>query len=156
MEGKQTQGRKMLGEAAWPSGSISAEALRIGLPWWLSGKRIHLQSRRPAAMLETLVRSLGQEDLLEKETATHSNILAWETPRTEEPGQRTPRSVGSQRIRYNLPTKAPPPPASWEVWISEFRFGLTNLGADTWHLKPGEYRRGPRQKKENRKSKSSY
>ena len=35
---------------------------------------------------ETLVQSLVQEDLLEMETATHSNILAWETPWTEEPG----------------------------------------------------------------------
>ena len=34
----------------------------------------------------TQVRSLGQEDPLEKEMATHSNILAWENPQTEEPG----------------------------------------------------------------------
>ena len=37
-------------------------------------------------MQETWVRSLGQEDLLEKEMATHSSILAWEIPRTEESG----------------------------------------------------------------------
>ena len=37
-------------------------------------------------MQEKWVRSLGQEDLLEKEMATHSNILAWKTPWTEEPG----------------------------------------------------------------------
>ena len=37
-------------------------------------------------MQETLVRSLGQEDILEKEMATHSSILAWEIPWTEEPG----------------------------------------------------------------------
>ena len=37
-------------------------------------------------MQETLVRSLGQEDLLEKEMATHSSILAWEIPWTQEPG----------------------------------------------------------------------
>ena len=37
-------------------------------------------------MRETQVQSLGQEDLLEKETATHSSILAWEIPWTEEPG----------------------------------------------------------------------
>ena len=35
---------------------------------------------------ETRIRSLGQEDFLEKEMATHSNILAWEIPWTEEPG----------------------------------------------------------------------
>ena len=37
-------------------------------------------------MQETQVRFLGQEDLLEEEVATHSSILAWEIPRTEEPG----------------------------------------------------------------------
>ena len=38
------------------------------------------------AMLETLVRSLGREDHLEKGMATHTSILAWRIPRTEEPG----------------------------------------------------------------------
>ena len=38
-------------------------------------------------MLETWVRSLSQEDPLEKEMATNSRILAWEIPRTEEPGE---------------------------------------------------------------------
>ena len=38
------------------------------------------------AMQETWVRSLGQEDPLEEEMATHSSILSWRTPRTEEPG----------------------------------------------------------------------
>ena len=38
-------------------------------------------------MQETWVQSLGQEDPLEKEMATHSSILAWEIPRTEEPGR---------------------------------------------------------------------
>ena len=37
-------------------------------------------------MQETQIRSLGQEYPLEKEMATHSSILAWEIPRTEEPG----------------------------------------------------------------------
>ena len=37
-------------------------------------------------MWETQIRSLGQEDPLEKEMATHSSILAWRIPRTEEPG----------------------------------------------------------------------
>ena len=39
------------------------------------------------AMQETQVPSLGQKDLLEKEMATHSNILAWKIPWTEEPGR---------------------------------------------------------------------
>ena len=42
--------------------------------------------KRPPAMWETWVRSLGWEDSLEKEMATHSSILAWRIPWTEEPG----------------------------------------------------------------------
>ena len=41
-------------------------------------------------MLETLVRSLGQEDPLEKEMATYSSIIAWRIPWTEEPGGYNP------------------------------------------------------------------
>ena len=41
---------------------------------------------RLPTMQETWVQSLGQEDLLEKEMATHSSILAWKIPWTEEPG----------------------------------------------------------------------
>ena len=48
---------------------------------------------------ETQVRSLGREDALEQETATHSGILAWKIPWTEEPGGL--QSTGSQRVRYN-------------------------------------------------------
>ena len=43
--------------------------------------------------------SLGQEDPLEEETATHSSILAWRIPWTEEPGQL--QSMGSQRVRHD-------------------------------------------------------
>ena len=46
------------------------------------------------AIQETQVRSLGQEDPLEKEMATHSNILAWKISWTEEPGRL--QSMGSQ------------------------------------------------------------
>ena len=45
-------------------------------------------------MQETQIQSLGQEDLLEKEMATHSSILAWRIPWTVEPGRL--QSVGSQ------------------------------------------------------------
>ena len=57
------------------------------------------------AMQETRVRSLGREDPLEKEMATHSSILAWRIPWIEEPDRL--QSMGSQR-RYNLATKPPP------------------------------------------------
>ena len=55
--------------------------------------------KRLPAMQETWVRSLGQEDPLEKEIATHSSILAWRIPRTEEPGGL--QSTGSQRVGYD-------------------------------------------------------
>ena len=42
--------------------------------------------KNPPAMQETQVQSLGQEDPLDKELATHSSILAWTIPCTEEPG----------------------------------------------------------------------
>ena len=51
-------------------------------------------------MLETWVRFLDWEDPLEKEMATHSSILAWEIPWTEEPGGLQP--MGSQRVRHDL------------------------------------------------------
>ena len=50
-------------------------------------------------MSETQVRSLGWEDPLEKEMATHSRTLAWNIPWTEEPGRL--QSMGSQRVRYD-------------------------------------------------------
>ena len=45
---------------------------------------------------EAWVQTLGQEDLLEKEMATHSSILAWKIPWTEEPGGL--QSMGSKRV----------------------------------------------------------
>ena len=50
-------------------------------------------------MLETRVRSLGWEHLLEKEMATHSCILAWKIPWTEEPGGL--QSMGLQRVGHD-------------------------------------------------------
>ena len=51
------------------------------------------------AMQETLVSSLGQEDPLEKEMATHSSILAWRIPWTGEPDGL--QSMGSQRVKHD-------------------------------------------------------
>ena len=55
------------------------------------------------AMQETWVSSLGREDLLEKEMATHSSILAWEMPWGEEPGRLQP--TGLERVRHDLATE---------------------------------------------------
>ena len=57
-------------------------------------------------MQETQVQSLSREDPLEEEMATHSNILAWRIPWTEEPGGL--QSMGSQRVRHNLMTEHSP------------------------------------------------
>ena len=55
--------------------------------------------KRLPTMQEIWVRSLGREDPLEKEMATHSSTLAWKIPWTEEPGRL--QSMGSQRVRHD-------------------------------------------------------
>ena len=55
--------------------------------------------RSPPAVWETWFRSLGQEDPLEKELATHSSILAWSIPQTEETGRL--QFMGSHRVGHN-------------------------------------------------------
>ena len=52
---------------------------------------------------EMLVQSLGQDDPLEKEIATHSSILAWRIPWTEEPGGL--QSMGSHRVGHDKATR---------------------------------------------------
>ena len=72
----------------------------IGYPLQYSWASLVTQLvKNPPAMGETWVQSLGREDPLEKEMATHSSILAWEIPWTEEPGGL--QSMGSQRVRHN-------------------------------------------------------
>ena len=55
--------------------------------------------KNPPAIWETWVQSLSQEDLLEKGMATHSSILAWKIPWTEEPGGL--QSTGLKRVRHD-------------------------------------------------------
>ena len=55
--------------------------------------------KRLATMWETWVQFLGQEDLLEKEMATHSSILAWRISWMEKPGRL--QSMGSQRVGHD-------------------------------------------------------
>ena len=55
--------------------------------------------KRLPAMQETCVQSLSREDSLEKEMATHSSILAWRIPWTEEPGRL--QSMGLQRVGHD-------------------------------------------------------
>jgi len=55
--------------------------------------------KRLPTMWDTWVQSLGQEDLLEKEMSTYSNILAWKIPWTEEPGRL--QSMGLPRVGHD-------------------------------------------------------
>ena len=75
-------------------------APRVWLKELYSGASLvaHMVRNLPE-MQETWVRSLGWEDLLEKETATHSSNLAWEIPWTEEPGGL--QSLGLQTQQYS-------------------------------------------------------
>ena len=70
-----------------PWAELQAVSLAVGLPL------VAQMVKSPPAMQETQVQSLGQKDPLEKERATHSSILAWEIPWTEEPGRL--QSIGS-------------------------------------------------------------
>ena len=82
--------------ATWEAGNICRPFWLLWLPCWLRWQRIYL------AMWETWVRSLGQEDPLEKGMATHSNILVWRIPRPEETGGL--QSMGSQRVGHDWAT----------------------------------------------------
>ena len=78
-------------------------------------------------MLETRVQSLGWEDLLEKETATHSSNLSWKIPWMEEP--RRLQSMGSQRVGHD-----------WATSLSLFHFLLnTPISTTTAENDLGDY-----------------
>ena len=64
----------------------------IKLPWWLEGEESACNVGDPGS-------TPGLEDPLEKGMATHSSILAWRIPRTEEPGGL--QSIGLQRVRHD-------------------------------------------------------
>ena len=81
------------------SSSSSSSIETIGLPWWLSSKESTCNAGNAGDATQMWVRSLGQEDPLEKEIATHSSILAWRIPWTEDPGRL--QSTGSQRVGHN-------------------------------------------------------
>ena len=61
--------------------------------------RVAQMVKRLSTVRETWVRSLGREDLLEKEMAIHSSTIAWKIPWTEEPGRL--QSMGSQRVGHD-------------------------------------------------------
>ena len=72
----------------------------VRMQFWAVGTSLVAQTvKRLPKMQETQVQSLGWEDLLEKEMATHSSILAWKIPWMEEPGRL--RSMQLQRVRHD-------------------------------------------------------
>ena len=90
----------------WEFTDLACVVLRdIHLIPHIAGLRASLVAERLKhlpPMRETQVRSLGWEDPLEKEMATHSSILAWRIPWTEEPGRL--QSTGLQRVRHDWAT----------------------------------------------------
>ena len=68
-------------------------------------------------MQKTWVQSLGREDPLEKEMATHSSVLAWEIPWTEEPGGL--QTIGSQRVGHDLATAQQPNTLSISIKVNK-------------------------------------
>ena len=70
---------------------------------WL-GSPVAPLVKNPPVMQETQVQSLGWEDRLEKEMATHSSVLTWRIPRTEEPGGHSP---WGHKVGHDLVTKPP-------------------------------------------------
>ena len=69
---------------------------KLTVPW---ASLVAQRLKRLPAMQETWVRSLGRQDPLEKEMATHSSIPAWTIPWSEEPGRL--QSMGSQRVGHD-------------------------------------------------------
>ena len=67
--------------------------------WLFEASLVAQRLNRLPIMRETWVQSLGREDSLEKEMATHSSILAWRIPWMEKPGGL--QSTGSQRVRQD-------------------------------------------------------
>ena len=73
----------------------------FGIPF-LAASPVAQRLKRLSGMRETRVWSLGQEDPLEKEMATHSSTLAWKIPRTEDPGRL--QFMGLQRVGHDSVT----------------------------------------------------
>ena len=107
--GRTSQTREV--SRSWPSlwRSISSEGgFRFISSYHLPRASLVAQLvKNLPALQETLVRSLGRKDPLEKEMATHASTLAWRTPWTEEPGGCSPwgRRVGHDVMTHHLPRR---------------------------------------------------
>ena len=77
--------------------------------------------KNPTAMWEPWVQSLSWEDLLDKEMATHSNILAWRIAWTEKPGGL--QSMGLQRVGHDTPVLLPGKSHGWRSLVGYSPWG---------------------------------
>ena len=116
--GQITEGRETsdVGARSWESSLVLKQQRAISMPFspserlprWFSGKKkICLPIQE---MQETRIQSLGGEDPLEEETATHSSILVWKPPWTQEPGGLQPmgfQRVGRDRVTEHIRTPSP-------------------------------------------------
>jgi len=84
----------------YSEGNLGAAPICTSRNWGCpKGPLVARTVKRLSTMQETWVPSLGQEDLLEKEMATHSSTVAWKIPWTEEPGRL--QSMGLQRVGHD-------------------------------------------------------
>ena len=108
---------------------------KIKIKYLLWSKMAFLVAQKvksPPAVQETRVWSLGQEDPLNKEMATHSSILAWKIPWTEKPGRL--QSMSSQRVRHDWATSL----YDLKYVVKFFKgisFSFCAHTIYTWHLK---------------------
>ena len=94
----------------------------MGLPRWYNGKRICLPVQE---LQETQVWSLGQEDPLEKEMATHSSILAWKSHRQRSLTGYTVRGVTKNRTQLSEHKKAPRIWKTKQLWVLSFSWNFS-------------------------------
>jgi len=84
----------------YSEGNLGAAPICTSRNWGCpKGPSLAQTVKRLSTMQETWVPPLGQEDLLEKEMATHSSTVAWKIPWTEEPGRL--QSMGLQRVGHD-------------------------------------------------------
>ena len=98
---------------------------------WLSSCVFH----NPAAMQDIRVWSLDWEDLLEKGMATHSSLLAWRIPWTEEPGRL--QSMGLQRVGHQQFFVFLVDLRTWDFWGLSFEMFSSKKGYFLLFLPPG-------------------
>ena len=107
------------------SSNSDEDVLLQGFPGGVNGKESACHCRR----CETRVRSLGREDPLEESTATHSSILAWRIPWTEDPGRL--QSMGSHIVGHNwsdlsrMPTERGKPGVQTRILCPKTKYSTT-------------------------------